>query len=610
MHSPDVAGLEHVVVAVNLTQQFILNKNKTVALDQLSLTMKVGKITALVGPDGAGKTTFLRLIAGLYTATSGQLEVLGINVKQDPQAVQNLISYMPQKFGLYEDLTVLENLQLYADLHAVAADIRPARFAKLLNMTDLTQFTDRPAGQLSGGMKQKLGLACTLVRSPQLLLLDEPSAGVDPLSRRDLWDIIQQLVKEEQLSVIISTSYMDEAERCAAVFILYQGKILAQGMPEQLQQHAQGCTWDVQPPSGMKSRHMQARLLANKNLIADAVPKGDRVRFITQRPYDTLPAQRIFENAIVEKRPATLEDAFMLLLHQVQLTTHDDAVVDFAFETAFEEIAPEADASSQILNTDAAPVIVVRDLVRKFGDFTAVADTSFEVKKGEVFGLLGPNGAGKTTTFRMLCGLLPASSGFLQVAGLNLRDARAQARARIGYVSQKFALYGNLSVQENLHFFGGAYGLYGKQLKARIALMLQQFDLEPKVKSADLPGGYKQRLSMAVALIHQPEIIFLDEPTSGIDPLARRSFWYSIGALANQGISIIITTHFMEEAKYCDRIAIQDAGKLLALGTPQQVREQAGLAYASDMNSAFIAIVESARTKTCNETQSPDQVSI
>ena len=253
------------------------------------------------------------------------------------------------------------------------------------------------------------------------------------------------------------------------------------------------------------------------------------------------------------------------------------------------------DSNADLDSNAEAPVIVVQDLVRTFGDFTAVASTSFDVSRGEIFGLLGPNGAGKTTTFRMLCGLLPASSGVLEVAGMNLRTARAQARAKIGYVSQKFALYGNLSVLDNLKFFGGAYGLSGKHLKQQIDQALHQFELKPHAKSGDLPNGFKQRLSMAAALLHQPEIVFLDEPTSGIDPLARRAFWYTIGELANQGITIIITTHFMEEAEYCDRIAIQDAGKMLALGTPKDIRSMVHGEGVNDMNSAFIAIVEQSR---------------
>jgi ABC-2 type transport system ATP-binding protein len=243
----------------------------------------------------------------------------------------------------------------------------------------------------------------------------------------------------------------------------------------------------------------------------------------------------------------------------------------------------------------------VRDLVRVFGDFTAVARTSFEVHRGEIFGLLGPNGAGKTTTFRMLCGLLPATSGHLEVAGVNLRTARAQARGRIGYVSQKFALYGDLSVRANLEFFGGAYGLRGRVLQMRVAAALEQFGLPGAVRSGDLPGGYRQRLAMAAGLLHEPEILFLDEPTSGIDPLARRAFWRSITTLAEQGVTVIVTTHFMEEAEYCDRIAIQDAGRLLAIGTPGEVRQRAGAGVA-DMNSAFIGIVEHARSARQAET--------
>jgi ABC-2 type transport system ATP-binding protein len=248
------------------------------------------------------------------------------------------------------------------------------------------------------------------------------------------------------------------------------------------------------------------------------------------------------------------------------------------------------------------PAIVVRDLVRMFGDFTAVARTSFEVHRGEIFGLLGPNGAGKTTTFRMLCGLLPATSGHLEVAGVNLRTARAQARGRVGYVSQKFALYGNLSVRANLEFFGGAYGLRGRVLQTRVAAALAQFGLTGTARSGDLPGGYKQRLAMAAGLLHEPEILFLDEPTSGIDPLARRAFWRSITALAAEGVTVIITTHFMEEAEYCDRIAIQDAGRLLAIGTPGEVRQRAG-ADVADMNSAFIGIVEHSRRARQSETR-------
>lgn len=575
-----------VVQVKNLFMTFKAESKKTAeitAIVDLNMQINKGELTALVGPDGSGKTTLLRLIAGLYKATSGSLNVLGIDVSKNPQVVQDRISYMPQRFGLYEDLSVQENLDLYADLHGVSKDERGKRFKRLLEITDLTQFTQRLAGQLSGGMKQKLGLACTLVRSPELLLLDEPSVGVDPLSRRDLWIIIEQLVQEENLSVIISTAYMDEAEKCAYVYIMHEGKILKQGSPEQLKEIALGQTWNIKPSEQIKARTLQAQLLDNHLEIIDAVPKGEQVNFISRQKEllaDTLP-----EGLKANTRPPELEDAFMMLLQQAQKQSKHIPISDQAFQLE----------QNNNLKSE-QPIIVVKDLVRTFGDFTAVANTSFDVQRGEIFGLLGPNGAGKTTTFRMLCGLLPASSGYLEVAGKNLRTARAEARAKVGYVSQKFALYSNLTVLENLKFFGGAYGVSGKKLNQQIDKALQQYDLKPHSKSGDLPGGYKQRLSMAAALLHEPEILFLDEPTSGIDPLARRSFWYSIGELANQGITIIITTHFMEEAEYCDRIAIQDAGKLLALGSPQQVRKLASKdKHIADMNEAFIAIVEQAR---------------
>jgi ABC-2 type transport system ATP-binding protein len=582
---------QDVVIARDLVRLFpgVTKKApETRALDGLTLNIRAGELTALVGPDGAGKTTFQRLIAGLYEPSSGSLTVLGTDVTADPQSVQNRISYMPQRFGLYDDLSVQENLDLYADLHGVPSQVRQERFERLLSITDLARFTARPAGKLSGGMKQKLGLACTLVRSPDLLLLDEPSVGVDPLSRRDLWKIIEQLVQDEKLSVIISTAYMDEAERCAQIYVMNHGKILAEGKPDVLRQKASGRTWLAVPPQGTKSRILQAHLLEKRDAIADAVPKGDAVRFICLSPDDKATPHEVDATP----REAELEDGFMLLLHQAQ--QHD------ATAPAGPVKAEMVSAQSSDHDSD-KPVIVVKDLVRKFGDFTAVANTSFDVRRGEIFGLLGPNGAGKTTTFRMLCGLLPATSGQLEVAGMNLRTARAKARARIGYVSQKFALYGNLSVRDNLTFFGGAYGLSGEKLNRQIEASLKQFELSPDAISGELPGGFKQRLSMAVALLHEPEIVFLDEPTSGIDPLARRLFWYTIGELANKGITIIVTTHFMEEAEYCDRIAIQDAGKLLALGTPKEVRQLAGLDHTADMNTTFIAIVENSRAQVAKK---------
>ncbi|EFK10715.1 ABC transporter, ATP-binding protein [delta proteobacterium NaphS2] len=583
MNDQIVDTAKDIIVATDLAKTFPGRRPLT-AVDSISLRVHPGKLTALVGPDGAGKTTVIRMVAGLLAPSSGSLAVLGIDVVEKPQAVQDRLSYMPQQFGLYEDLSVMENMTLYADLHGVSEAYRHSNFKRLLEMTDMDRFTARPAGKLSGGMKQKLGLACTLVRSPELLLLDEPSVGVDPLSRRDLWQIVEQLVAKDGLSVLVSTSYMDEAERCDQVLVMHEGRILAQGHPEALRKRAEGHACFVRPPQGMRARDVQARLLEDSEHIADAVPRGDAVRFIRMPGADrnrfNLPG-----GAAAMSRKAELEDAFMLILREAQQEKGPAAASARQGGTS----APAAQAPGN------APVIMVRDLVRKFGDFTAVDSASFSVRQGEIFGLLGPNGAGKTTTFRMLCGLLPATSGDLEVAGVNLRTARAKARGRIGYVSQKFALYGNLSVRENLEFFGGAYGLHGKRLRQRIAVSLERFGLDGDAQSGELPGGYKQRLAMAAALLHEPEILFLDEPTSGIDPLARRSFWYTIGGLADHGTTIIVTTHFMEEAEYCDRIVIQDAGKTVALGTPAEVRDQAGEGHNQDMNSAFISIVEAKR---------------
>jgi ABC-2 type transport system ATP-binding protein len=554
------------------------NGQEIAALDSVSFEARSGALTALVGPDGAGKTTLIRLAAGLMTATSGELHVLGIDVAAEPQQVQSRIGYMPQKFGLYADLSVQENLDLYADLHGVSADDRRARYPRLMEMTALGPFARRLAGRLSGGMKQKLGLACTLIRSPELLLLDEPTVGVDPLSRRELWAIILGLVNEQGLTVLVSTSYLDEAERCGHVVVMHEGKVLAQGHPGEVSGLADSRVFLAEPSTGWTPRGMQARLLGNPNVI-DAVPEGGRVRLVMKAELDS----GFHAIAAMVPAKARFEDGFMLLLHQ---NTPDRTAATVTLEH------PSETGGGQV-------VVEVHDLVRQFGSFTAVNHVSFKVRRGEMFGLLGPNGAGKTTTFRMLCGLLPPTHGTLRVAGMNLHTARAAARQKLGYVAQKFALYGDLSVAENLEFFASAYGLRGAQRRERIAWALAQFELEGFVRqpSGKLPGGYKQRLAMAAALLHEPEILFLDEPTSGADPLARREFWQRITALAEQGVTVIVTTHFMEEAEYCDHVAILDHGQILAHGTPAEIRSHAPMeeGHDSTMEDAFIAIVEAGR---------------
>jgi ABC-2 type transport system ATP-binding protein len=557
------------------------------ALDGVSLEVRHGALTALVGPDGAGKTTLIRIAAGLLIADSGQMSVLGFDAAVQPQQIQDRISYMPQRFGLYEDLTVGENLNLYADLHGVSPEERAARYPRLMEMTALARFTDRLAGKLSGGMKQKLGLACTLVRSPELLLLDEPTVGVDPLSRRELWDIVQTLVDEQGLTVLLSTSYLDEAERCGHVIVLHEGKVLAQGAPADISDIAKGRVLLADPPAGRSARSWQARLL-DEATVVDAVPDGGRVRIVLSEKPDalqTLESSDALTNVTVTSIPAGFEDGFMALLRRS--AEHEEG----ALISLDHPLVAQGDDV----------VVHVRDLVRRFGAFVAVNHVNFEVRRGELFGLLGPNGAGKTTTFRMLCGLLPASGGELRIAGADVRTARASARGRLGYVAQRFSLYGTLSVLENLDFFASAYGLRGAGKKQRIDWALSQFELGPHAEDPtnQLPGGFKQRLAMAAALLHEPEILFLDEPTSGADPPARRAFWRRITALAEQGVTVIVTTHFMQEAEYCDRIAIMDAGEVLAQGPPGEIRRATATPEHPEpsMEDAFIAVVEQARAR-------------
>jgi ABC-2 type transport system ATP-binding protein len=585
-----MAEASPVLIARGIRKTFRRETGEVVhALEGVSLDAAAGTLTALVGPDGAGKTTLIRLAAGLMRADAGELQILGVDVGADPQQVQDRIGYMPQKFGLYEDLSVQENLDLYADLHGVTVEERRQRYPRLMEMTALGSFTSRLAGRLSGGMKQKLGLACTLVRSPELLLLDEPTVGVDSLSRRELWEIIRQLVNEQALTVLVSTAYLDEAERCGHVVVLHEGKVLAQGEPREVSALAEHRTFLAEPHPGQKARALQARLLDDASII-DAVPEGGRVRFVASEPNNVKGKDGV---TLVQPR---FEDGFMVLLRQ---TT--DKEKERQGDSDLDPLSPPLPFS---LSPSLAPreaAVQVRDLVRRFGKFTAVDRITFEVHRGEIFGLLGPNGAGKTTTFRMLCGLLPASSGTLKVAGMDLRRARASARQRIGYVAQKFSLYGQLSVNENLEFFASAYGLRDPRRRARIDWALQEFDLTAftRLASERLPGGYKQRLAMAAALLHEPEILFLDEPTSGVDPLARRDFWRRITTLAEQGVTVIVTTHFMEEAEYCDRIVILDLGRVLAQGTPAEVRDRgrSESGRPPTMEEAFIAIVEDARDR-------------
>lgn len=522
------------------------------ALDGIDAAFSGGKIIGLVGPDGAGKTTLIRLMAALLMPTSGTIKIAGYDTFTESSKVQEIIGYMPQKFGLYEDLTVIENLNLYADLQGISSAEKKERYETLLRFTDLTAFTKRLARDLSGGMKQKLGLACTLLRKPRFLLLDEPSVGVDPISRRELWRMVSELAKEG-ISILWSTAYLDEAEKCEEVLLLNAGKLLYQGPPEALTSHLKGRTFQIRGIAHDR-RRVLTNALSDKRVI-DGVIQGSFVRIVL-RDADQKPDIRTFEagdQAVLQESPPRFEDAFIDVL----------GGGPGGFSPLKELIPP--------FKIDGTPIVRAQGLTKKFGNFTAVDHVSFSVKRGEIFGLLGPNGAGKSTTFKMLCGLLQPTEGTAIIAGMSLQEAMIKARSRIGYMAQKFSLYGNMTVVQNLRFFEGIYHSKGSAI---VNEMVEIFELKPYIHttSALLPLGFKQRLALACAIMHHPEVLFLDEPTSGIDPITRREFWNHINAMVEKGIAIIVTTHFMDEAEYCDRIGLINEGKLIMIGSPDELK--------------------------------------
>lgn len=535
----------------------------TVAVDGVDGTVPAGRVTGLVGADGAGKTTLLRLMAGLLAPDSGSLEASAA------------LGYMPQRFGLYEDLSVAENLSLYAELRGLAAAEQPATFARLLAFSGLAGFETRLAGKLSGGMKQKLGLACALVATPRLLLLDEPSVGVDPVSRRELWRMVHQLA-DQGVAVVWSTAYLDEAERCHSVLLLDQGKLVYDGPPKSLTDRMQGRSFAVRGPMDRRAVQAAAR---RRPGIADALIQGAAVRLVmAEGAPPPAAAQLGAAEAVVEPVAPRFEDAFIALLDR-----HGGV------PPALPEIVHHPRARD-------GAVVEARDLVRRFGDFTAVDHVGFTVAPGEIFGLLGPNGAGKSTTFRMLCGLMEPTSGLARVAGIDLGQAAPAAKQRLGYMSQKFSLYPDLSVRQNLNFFAGVYGLRGARRAQVCGAMLDVFALTPmaEANAGQLPLGFKQRLALAAAILHGPDILFLDEPTSGVDPLVRREFWGHINTLAGDGVAVLVTTHFLDEAEYCDRIGIVYRGRLIAVGSPDQIKAAARTEAQPDptLEDAFIALVE------------------
>lgn len=552
------------------------------ALRGLDARIPAGRITGLVGPDGAGKTTLLRLLAGLMEPAAGQALLFGRPAREVAADAPNSIGYMPQRFGLYEDLSVMANLRLHARLRGLEGEARDALFDRLLAFTSLGPFTRRLAGRLSGGMKQKLGIAYALLGAPRVLLLDEPGVGVDPLSRQELWQMVSEL-SDDGMTVIWSTAYLDEAARCPGIIMLDGGRILYDGPPEGLTARVEGRVFHV-PPGSEGSKAALARWTRTPG-VEDALMQGSRIRVLLGRdaPESTRAAVR---EAGGENVPARLEDAYM---HMVGGLNQEPSPYG----------RTGGDGSGQVsqLTVEAPERIVAKELTKRFGDFTAADHISFTVRAGEIFGLLGPNGAGKSTTFRMLCGLSRPTSGQCSVDGVDLLRAGSAARSRLGYMAQKFSLYLDIPVRENILTCAELYGLAPERRKALLPVLAQALELTDYLDSRthSLPLGQKQRLALLCATLHEPPVLFLDEPTSGVDARTRRDFWKHITAMTEAGASVLVTTHFMEEAEYCDRMALIYRGAMISMGTPDALkascRGMEGVPDDPTLEDAFIASI-------------------
>ena len=572
----------YVVEAAGVTKRFRDSRGGALltAVDCLDIRAARGKMTALIGPDGAGKTTFLRMVCGLMFPTEGILSVLGISVADKPADVQRRLGYMPQKFGLYEDLTCMENMNLYADLHGISTEERKERFEKLFHMTGLAPFAQRLAGKLSGGMKQKLGLACTLVRTPELLILDEPTAGVDPLSRRELWEILKDLVKGGHISVLVSTAYMEEAELCDEVYILNKGKVLDRGTPEELRKETEGRCRMAKTPEGIPPRVLQAAFLDDWESVEDAVPEKGNVRFVLKEgvALERVKAFSCYPRLETESVPSRLEDSFMCCLGKLE---RKESPLE-GFELDYKE---PAHISGKV-------DIEVKNLVRRFGDFTAVDNTSFQVHEGEIFGLLGPNGAGKTTVFNLLTGVYQPTEGefFLDGERMNGKKTYQVVRAGIARTFQNIRLFGQMTVEENVlvafnesfsYRMGGAifrtpkFWKQEREMHAKAIDLLKIFGLEglAETEAANLPYGAQRKLEIARALATGMKLLLLDEPAAGMNPTETEDLLNCINTIRDRfGIAILLIEHDMSLVmNVCQRIQVLDYGRTIAAGTPDEI---------------------------------------
>ena len=553
------------------------------ALHDITARIRAGQVTGLMGPDAAGKTTLLRLMAGLMLPTSGAVRLLGTDAMRLAQTSPNSIGYMPQRFGLYEDLSVRANLELHARLRGVEGEERESLFARLLGFTGLAPFTARLAGRLSGGMKQKLGIACALLGSPRVLLLDEPGVGMDPLSRRELWEMVMSLCREG-MTIIWSTAYLDEAARCPEVLMLNEGRLLYAGAPGKMLERVRGRVFALRPPREARRAGL-ARWMGMPG-VEDVVAQGSRIRLVLAADAPEELGRRVCEEG-GEAVPPRLEDAYMSALGGMLKTPSP-----YGRRTAGEGGAAVATGAGDAT----AERIVAEGLTKRFGAFVAADTVSFRVRAGEIFGLLGPNGAGKSTTFRMLCGLSRPTAGQCRVDGVDLLRAGSLARARLGYMAQKFSLYPDISVARNVGVFADLYGLDRREQRERLPRLAEALGLAPfwHSRTDSLPLGQKQRLALLCATLHEPPVLFLDEPTSGVDARTRRDFWKHILALTAAGTAVLVTTHFMEEAEYCDRLACINGGRIISMGTPDDLKAACARESGQDdptLEDAFIACI-------------------
>ncbi len=558
---------------INITG-FCKSYKKKLAVNNVDLSVQRGEIYGLIGPDGAGKSSLMKAIAGVLSFEKGSLEVLGVHVDSEASAekIKGRLGFMPQGLGLnlYGDLSIEENIDFFAQLRQVSREQLAERKEKLLTMTRLDSFRDRPMKKLSGGMKQKLGLVCTLIHQPELVILDEPTTGVDPVSRRDFWSILAELLREQGITALVSTAYMDEAARFHRLSLMYNGQILAAGEPDSISQQAKGClvelTAEPQFEALKQLKVLYPQIEAIGPIIrvfADNTPSSEGVKTIT----DLLTGVEI---KTLRAFDPELEDAFIALLRQGPLA---DPVKKDNSVPRFDKPLPD----------DKSIAIEAKQLTKDFDQFRSVDHINFTVKQGEIFGLLGANGAGKTTAIKMLTGILPPSEGEGQVAGANMSGAAQAIKERIGYMSQAFSLYLDLTVMENIRLFASIYGVDRKILKQRIAWVIQIAVLEGVTEqlAGSLPMGIRQRLALGCALIHQPGVLFLDEPTSGVDPVGRRHFWEILVHLARvEQVAILVTTHYMTEAEHCDHLVLMYAGRVIADDTPadmiQALQNEAG----------------------------------